>query len=287
MRQQRTLVSLTTVAVLCGALVMTVPTESMAEFRIIDYGGYPSDPARYTAGVTANMPGQARATSANAAMAPASAGPGVVAPPLGTPAAAHFAQDGKYNNPIIQGFGKNLPLPVVFNQVLPTGWQVYYASDEIRDKRASWTGNRPLTDILDTLVATANIDIEADLDRRRLYVSKAIAHTGTLAVVGRHGTGVAIADTGLAFHMEPGEMLSQAIDRWAAKAGYDTAWQLNVDYPIEYPVKMRGTIYEAIDLLAHSYRRQGVMKNVEFVFKKANRVLVVREYDHEIAATGE
>lgn len=201
--------------------------------------------------------------------------------------AAHYVKDGRYENPIIQGFADDLPLPVIFSQILPEGWEVYYASEGLQDKETSWRGGRPLTDVLDTLAAESDIDIEADLDRRRLYVSNAIARSGKLSVAGAHGSGLATTPTSRRYQLKEGESLRSAVARWTKNSGYGLAWDIKFDFKIDHPAIFNGTIQGVISTIAESYRRQGVMRDVEWVFKEKNHVLVVRKYDRTISAKGE
>lgn len=261
MNRTRSVFSVAGVVVLIGALAPA--HEAAAEFRIAEYGGTP--------------PGSMQAAPG--------AHPGSNGVVQG--AAAHFAPDGKYDNPVVQGFAENLPMHVLMNQLLPDGWEVYYADPAVKDKEASWTGGRPLTDVLDTLAAEADVDIEADLDRRRLYMSKAIARTGQLSVAGARGNGLATNPTTRRYVLKSGQTISEALRVWTETSGYHLAWELEIDYPIEHDATLTGTLHEVVGQVAESYRRQGAMRDTEFVFKEKNRVLVVRKYDRTISARGE
>lgn len=195
---------------------------------------------------------------------------------------------GKYENPIIDGFGKDLPLSVILSQVLPKDYEVFYADPDVKQLRSSWQGSRPMTDILDSLAARAGVDLALDVDTKNLLVSLTNGGaSGALKVNGRHAA--VASNNHLRFrdwHLKKGETLSQSMYRWSEFAGWTLAWELGKDYPIQVDARVKGDLVEAVNRVAQSYHQQGAMEDVEFVFKSGNKTLVVRKFDQNITAEG-
>jgi hypothetical protein len=194
-------------------------------------------------------------------------------------------------NPIIEGFGKGIPLSTMMGEILPPEWKVYYESPQIADRAVDWEGRRPLMDVLDGLSSRYALAIDANLDDKRLFIgtpkpcasdAQDCVAKGSFAMSGEIASMLRTTPVGRTWRLQDGETLSQGLSRWLSVDGWKIAWELPVDYPIRYDAEFRGTLKEAIAGVKQSYDEQGEMRDVEFVFKDGNRVLVVRRVSRAI-----
>ncbi|WP_229146226.1 TcpQ domain-containing protein [Alcanivorax sp. 1008] len=187
-----------------------------------------------------------------------------------------------YENPLVEGGSEGVPLSIALQQVLPAGWSVFYGDDRLKDVPVSWAGGMSLVDVLANLAQDHGLDLEADFDRERLYAAVA-RDGGRLRLAGKYASSLKPGEKEI-WKIARGELLTGSIQRWAERASYTLVWELAEDYRVVADATFTGTFRDAIDHLARSYRQQGAMKTVEWVFKRGNKVLVVRHFDPRIAA---
>ncbi|TJY57291.1 hypothetical protein E4T66_17960 [Sinimarinibacterium sp. CAU 1509] len=86
-------------------------------------------------------------------------------------------------------------------------------------------------------------------------------------------------DLSRGFALAAGGTLRAQVDRWAKASGWHLEWKLSYDYPVTVAATFGTELYQAVTNLVSSYERVGQMRDVEWVFNKGNKVLVVREVD--------
>ena len=187
-----------------------------------------------------------------------------------------------YENPIVAGGSDNVPLSIALQQILPEGWSVFYGDDRLKDVPVTWKGGVSLVDVLANLAQDHGLDLEADFDRQRVYAAVARAG-GRLRLAGKYASSLKPGELEI-WKINRGEVLTGAVQRWAERAGYTLVWELPEDYRIVADATFTGTFRDAVQGLANSYQQQGAMKTVEWVFKRKNKVLVVRKFDSRIVA---
>lgn len=236
------------IAMLAAGLAIMAPQEASAEFVIVDGQGGAWDKVKTTH--TADEKGSG---------------------------AAQY-----YENPIVEGGSEDIPLSIALQQILPEGWSVFYGDDRLKDVPVTWTGGMSLVDVLANLAQDHGLDLEADFDRERIYAGVA-RNGGRLRLAGKYASSLKPGEQEI-WKINRGELLTMSVQRWAERAGYTLVWELPEDYRVVADATFTGTFRDAVTRLAESYRQQGALKTVEWVFKRGNKVLVVRKFDPRIAA---
>lgn len=154
-----------------------------------------------------------------------------------------------------QGMGRDVRLADALRQVAPTGWRGFGRAD-IADtfdpnRRVSWKGGRPWTDVLDILANEQDLAIEVDWGRKHLYVGKR-EYLGT--AVATAAAKPPIAPPKPVWIAKAGETVRSTVEEWSRKAGWTVVWpMLDLDYRIVAPLSFDGSIVDATGKLTRLY----------------------------------
>lgn len=183
----------------------------------------------------------------------------------GRPAVREFGAS--TDREIRHGFGKDLPLSLVFQQVAPQGWSVDVAQDARAGRLTSWQGGKPWTDVLVEVATDARVYADIDWERRKVSVTApAAASQATLATVTVTPPKSAPAST--ASRLAPvvqeaaptkkwvargGRSLRSVVEEWAATEQWTVVWDAGVDYEIPALMSFDGDLTTAITKVFQVY----------------------------------
>ena len=145
------------------------------------------------------------------------------------------------------GFGRDLPIALVLQQIVPKGWHTEVAPKGAATARvASWSGGKPWTDVLAAVATSTGTYVDLDWDRSSVVVTvpekKAATQVASAVSAAPHSpkspsvsapgaaSGAATAKAAPAQTREwvanHGESLRLTTERWAASAGWTVYWNL-------------------------------------------------------------
>lgn len=166
------------------------------------------------------------------------------------------------------GFGKDLPLSLVFQQIAPQGWSVDVAEGAQASRLISWQGGKPWTDVLVEVATDARVYADVDWERRKVSVTapaaapKATLATVTVTPATASVRGAATAQaTVIAAPAAPvkkwvargGRSLRSVVEEWAATEQWTVVWDAGVDYEIPALMSFDGDLTNAITKVFQVY----------------------------------
>ncbi len=149
--------------------------------------------------------------------------------------AAQAAADGP-----IEGFGADLPLPVVLRQILPSGISVVFEHGVDQDLTASWRGGASWQAALREAIVP--LGLSAQFEDARVVVASVPA-PAVVPMWLRPDHWVA----------EPGEDLAQVARLWGARVGITPVIHGIYRYPIEAHLSFDTDFQDAISRLVESF----------------------------------
>ncbi len=268
--------------------VASIPIEPVSEVDMMD-GGKPLAPvttANNQAGMkTLNMNGSAPQSLAAApesiesdVMLPlpgqgnSPALNGATMPPLSPVSTAADA-------PVVEGFGKDIPLAVALRQIVPPAYNISISPGLDQGKPVSWNGGRAWPDVVSSMLATrklhatlngktvtvaqgagadlripANIasDLPVIVDDANIASNNAPNIDSSPAV---SPSGRPVLNLGEQKHWaaKPGQGLRETLLSWSKLANVELAWQDVNDAPIGSAFAYDGTFDQAVDSLLSLY----------------------------------
>lgn len=173
--------------------------------------------------------------------------------------ATRFVGDAPGPIDVRHGFGRDVTLKTALQQIAPTGWHAQLLPGELdhfdRDKKVTWHGGRPWTDVLDILAASEGFTVDVYWSRHLLLIGhklatspapKHVAHTAhsKMPVVPKVPTWVAATGT----------TLRQALTAWCKTAGWQLRWSADFDYPVTARLTFRGKFVDAVTQAFDTYK---------------------------------
>ncbi len=96
-----------------------------------------------------------------------------------------------------------------------------------------------------------------------------------------HSLGASSAQTsGLSSALQPGQNLSEALERYVRERGWSLRWNIGEDYVLDASLPIPSTdLIESVTWVVNTYQSQGGMLGVVPRFARSNRVVVIEKMD--------
>lgn len=168
------------------------------------------------------------------------------------------------------GMGRNVTIREAVRQVVPADFSVRFGmgADSLVDKRVSWKGGRPWTEVFADVVASAP-DLSAEIDVPAKLVTLSAAQASRIDQGGTTGT------TQSVWRIRNGDKLSETLAAWGREAGWQGVFWEAPDLASEIDVAFTGGFEEAITQTIEALARHGVQLRV--IFYGGNKVVRIVE----------
>lgn len=168
------------------------------------------------------------------------------------------------------GMGRNVTIREAVRQVVPSDFSVRFGlgADSLVDKRVSWKGGRPWTEVFSDLVASAP-DLSAEIDVPAKLVTLSATQTSRIE---QGGPAVAAQSV---WRIRNGDKLSETLAAWGREAGWQGVFWEAPDLVSEIDVAFTGGFEEAITQTIEALARHGVQLRV--IFYGGNKVVRIVE----------
>ncbi|OWQ61369.1 hypothetical protein CEE58_16205 [Stenotrophomonas maltophilia] len=165
------------------------------------------------------------------------------------------------NREVRAGFGKELPLDLVIQQIAPQGWNTELSPELSKGRLASWTGGKAWTDVLNDVAVKARVYVDLDWSRRSIAVTSppaalSVATSRTAAgasqlpsvdpKVSSVPTVVVTAPQAKVWVARGGHSLRAVVEEWAASEQVTVIWDAGVDYDMPALMSFRGDLRAAL-----------------------------------------
>lgn len=177
--------------------------------------------------------------------------------------------NGAYVAPIMR-YGKNIPLSVVFDKLVPKyeGWTVNM-EDGLASRKVSWSGGETWKEVLSRISNDNSFTIIVNEAEKAIGVSGSMVMAENLA-----------HKQNQIWKLESHKTLKENLTAWATKAGWSLEWDngLDIDYPVTNNAVLVGAFAGkggVIDRVVYSLRNQE--RPLTAVFYKANNVVLIKE----------
>lgn len=136
---------------------------------------------------------------------------------------------------VVDGFGSDLPLEAVIEQLVPSGKKVVYGAGVKRDVLLSWRGGRHWRDVLGDSLLSVGLKLVEEGERVQVeWIEPPLPELP-------------------AWEARGGEMLRSVLERWRHQAGVVLKWESEFDFPLEAPVRIQATFQDAVLLLLRGF----------------------------------
>lgn len=168
------------------------------------------------------------------------------------------------------GMGRNVTIREAVRQVVPSDFSIRFGSgaDALVDKRVSWKGGRPWSEVFADVVASVP-DLSAEIDVPAKLVTLSAAQTSRSEQHGASGPVRSI------WRIRSGEKLSETVAAWGREAGWRGVFWEAPDLVSEIDVDLTGGFEEAITKTVEALSRHGVQLRV--IFYGGNKVVRIVE----------
>jgi hypothetical protein len=231
-------------------------------------------------------------SAAVAALALALLAPGASAQPRGADGAApaydpdqvrSYGATGETRLELVRSSGRALPLYKAVAAIIPRGYvfRTVGVDKTWLDQPVSWSGGREWPETLrEALSAYPELVLDISLGTKLVLLRQ--RHAQPDDTTPRELTGYAVQqarDDVLREHARPGrwdvkpsdKSLRATLARWAEAAGWQLAWEMNVDYPVNVGASLGGSFEEAVVAIVKSMEQAETPLKV--IFYKGNRVV--------------
>lgn len=167
------------------------------------------------------------------------------------------------------GLGRNVPIREAVRQVIPADFAIRFANgaESQMDKRTTWRGGRPWTDVLTAIVETVP-ELSAEID----VATKVVTFIGT--DVARSGSGAGAAPTAV-WKLHAGAKVSETFASWAREAGWSGVFWEAPELISDIDAPFPGSFEEAITKTVEAISRPGSQLRV--IFYGGNKVVRIVE----------
>lgn len=168
------------------------------------------------------------------------------------------------------GMGRNVTVREAVRQVAPSDFSVRFGlgTDGLVDKRVSWKGGRPWTEVFADLVASVP-DLSAEIDVPAKLITLTAAQTSRL----EQAEEPAVAQS--VWRIRNGDKMSESLAAWGRAAGWQGVFWEAPDLVSEIDVAFTGSFEEAITRTIEALARHGVQLRV--MFYGGNKVVRIVE----------
>lgn len=157
------------------------------------------------------------------------------------------------------GMGKNIPLMIALQQIVPAGW---YVLPEQGDIPVSWKGSSSWVGTLTEMLSQINAHAVIDWDKQtvRVYASQAEATAAAPAVETE-----VVSETEIIAPPKPeswvirveDNLISSTLQRWTDEAQekggfWKVSWESPMDFPVMFNAQFTGSFEEAVTQLVRS-----------------------------------
>ncbi len=170
------------------------------------------------------------------------------------------------------GLGRNVPIREAVRQVIPADFAIRFANgaESIMEKRTTWRGGRPWSDVLTGIVETVP-ELSAEIDAK----AKVVTFVGPDVGRARESSGQGEAAGGLIWKIHSGAIMSETLSAWGRIAGWQgVVW----DAPplmSEMEVSFSGSFEDAVTNTVKALNRNGAQLQV--IFYGGNKVVRIVE----------
>lgn len=168
------------------------------------------------------------------------------------------------------GMGRNVTVREAVRQVVPVDYSLRIApgADSLADKRVSWKGGRPWTEVFaDVVGSVPELSAEVDVPARLVTLSASQAS--------RVAQGSSVSGEPTVWRIRAGDELSETLAAWGREAGWQGVfWEapkLISEIDVSFSSRFEDAITQTIDALA----RTGVQLRV--IFYGGNKVVRIVE----------
>lgn len=166
--------------------------------------------------------------------------------------------------PPAKGMGKGMALRDALGQFVPAHFQVYADEDVRLDKKVDWNGKPEWTQSLMEVVRGAGYGAVVNWDEKSVTLKTSVS--GKAADAKTASWSVKTAD----------RTVRGALARWAREAGWQLAWEVNVDFPILLEAAFTGSFENAVQSVMLSLSETD--NPVKAIAYDDNRVIRVVRY---------
>ncbi len=201
--------------------------------------------------------------------------------PVVAPVATEVKQFSDF--PIVEGFGKDIPLAVALRDIVPTHYAYVFSPSYVAGTKISWRGGQPWPIVLQNALAQKDLDSVVSENQLKIFskqdgvpssapvlppqtdsdenisdplplVDTAInADAPVVAPQDKKPLPVVDLKSHQKWSARPGTTLRDTLESWAKIAGTEVNWSTPYDYPINNAFYFEGNFSDAVDSLLSSY----------------------------------
>lgn len=189
--------------------------------------------------------------------------PALDAPIVSTPASSPVMYGA------IDGFGKNIPLSLALEQVVPKDYTLVYAAKPDLNTIVSWTGGRSWNAVLsDMLYAhgfravitdkTVKIVSASSVPEEKVVPTKPVKEAAVTTPAPKAPATTATFDATKVdiFSARAGESVQDVLAKWTAQSNVQLYWQADQTYTLKQPVSFNSTFPRAVEQLLNIFHDQ-------------------------------
>lgn len=169
------------------------------------------------------------------------------------------------------GMGRNVTLREAVRQVVPVEYSIRIApaADSLADKRVSWKGGRPWTEVFADVVASVP-EIAAEIDVPARLVTLSASQASRVQSDGSNA-----APEQMSWRIRSGDKLSETLAAWGREAGWQGVFWEAPELVSEIDVAFSSRFEDALTQTVEALNRTGVQLRV--IFYGGNKVVRIVE----------
>jgi hypothetical protein len=165
---------------------------------------------------------------------------------------------------VIGGMGRDMPIISAIEQIVPKDYTLI--SGDMGNTKVSWQGGLDWTDVLSSVVSSANVSALIDTDKRTITIQRKYDKNGK--------GNVAKQEPVETWTIKSGSTLREALTSWAEQSGWQMSWEVN-DLVAGADVSVSGKFDTAVGMVVEALNRSGA--GIRAIFYDANHVLRITE----------
>ncbi len=163
---------------------------------------------------------------------------------------------------VVEGFGKDIPLAVALQQIVPPAYKVSYDTGVDQGKPVTWNGGSAWTNVVSDMLKSRKL--HAEMSGNTITISEGVgADLQMQAAPSSMPAEPQIASTEAKptldmtrknhWTAQAGQGLRETLQNWSGNANVELAWQDAKDIPIGSAFSYEGTYDQAVDALLSLY----------------------------------
>ncbi len=167
---------------------------------------------------------------------------------------------------VVEGFGKDIPLAVAMQQIVPSNYVVSYQGGVDQGKPVTWNGGSVWTNVASDMLKSSKLHgvmsgntitiadgVGADLQMQAppSVVSPTVSDVPMAMAAG--GRPILDMTQQKNWTAQAGQSLRETLQNWSGSANVELAWQDAKDMPISSAFSYNGTYDQAVDALLSLY----------------------------------